>query len=199
MNLRGTVALGANVKPTMNRRRRCLTAVLTSLLAIGVLAGCGSSDETEAFRFDTAPLDLVVDHGCGYGFATSTADQTAGLSLFWTNGFDASTLRPFGLDETGSVALPSVGWEGELWIGTDLFANWCDDVVEVDEPVPSIVERWTVVSGVLTFDEPDGLVEFATAPVTATLSGVTIESAGGEQRELADINLTNPAWGFFAG
>jgi hypothetical protein len=195
---RGTGGLPANVQRSMNRPR-FLAAVLTPLLALGALAGCDASDDTEAFGFDTAALDLVVDHGCGFGFATSSADQTAGLSLFWTKGFDPSTPRPFGVDDTGSVALPSGGWDGEFWIGTDLFANWCDDVVEVDEPVPSIVERWTLVSGVLTFDEPDGLVEFATAPVTATLSGVTIESAGGEQRELADINLTNPAWGFFAG
>jgi hypothetical protein len=94
-------------------------------------------------------------------------------------------------------AVPSVIWSGRVHVGTDLFANWCDDVIEPDEPESVVIETWQIVDAGIAID--------GTPPVqgigalTATVTGVTVESPGGEQVVLGDLTLTNDSWGAFAG
>ena len=79
-------------------------------------------------------------YGCGFGFWASNADQTAGIFVEFTD-FDAANagqVPPVG-------AVPSVIWSGRVDVGTDLFANWCDDVVEPGEPEPVVTETWQIV------------------------------------------------------
>lgn len=136
--------------------------------------------------------DFTEVYGCGFGFWASDIDQTAGIFVEF-NDFEAANagqVPPVG-------AVPSVIWSGRVHVGTDLFANWCDDVVEPGEPESVVAESWQIVDA--------GIAIEGTPPVqtvgalTATLTGVTLESPGGEQFVLGDLTLTNDSWGAFAG
>jgi hypothetical protein len=136
---------------------------------------------------------LVDDHGCGYGFAKGNEDQTLALIISSEGGFGTG-----GPDVSEPVELPSPDWSASIHTGVDLFANWCDDVIEPDEPTPITDETWTLVGGTLTVTsgtpaDCDG------EPVTATLTGAVAESPDGEQVNLDDIELANTGWGCFAG
>lgn len=137
---------------------------------------------------------LVDDYGCGYGFEKGSADQTLRLSLEWVAGFDA---EPIPID--GPVTLPAEGWNALLLTGADLYANWCDDVIEPDEPEPVIASRWTVVEGTVTITSPTPLTAEGRTDVTAVLEGGVVESGTGERVDLDDITLRNDCWGCFAG
>jgi hypothetical protein len=136
--------------------------------------------------------DFTEVYGCGFGFWASNADQTAGIFVEF-NDFEAATagqVPPVG-------AVPSVIWSGRVHVGTDLFANWCDDVVEPGEPESVVAESWQIVDA--------GIAIEGTPPVqtvgalTATLTGITLESPSGEAVVLGDLTLANDSWGAFAG
>lgn len=137
---------------------------------------------------------LADDYGCGYGFAKSSADQTLSLVITWTGGFTADPTSP-----AGPVGLPAADWEAEIRTGADLFANWCDDVIEIDEPTPVTTSEWSIVAGTLTITSDLPLSTDGQGTTTATLSGAVAESATGEQVTLDDIGLVNTCWGCFAG
>lgn len=140
-------------------------------------------------RGDIDVRTLTQDYGCGYGFAIGSPDQDLALVI----GFDGGVAP----DVTAPINFPADEWSGVLTTGTDLFSNWCDDVIEESEPVPLTTERWTLVAGTLTIGLPgtidDGL------PVSANLSGGVAESSAGETMDLGQIAFVNDCWGCFAG
>jgi hypothetical protein len=148
----------------------------------------------EGFEAPTAKIDsaaLVEDHPCGFGFAIGSLDQTLGLFLFMSGDTPPDSSAP--------VDLPDGDWTAELWVGRDLFANHCDDVVEVSEPEPVVAETWTVVAGSITVDavhRPDGNGQATAAGI---LTDAVVKSAEGERIDLDDIELRNDCWGCFAG
>jgi hypothetical protein len=136
---------------------------------------------------------LVDDYGCGYGFAKGNTDQTLGLIISFNGDY-----VPGGPDVSTPLELASDDWYAAIQTGTDLFANWCDDVIEVDEPTPIVDETWAVVAGTLAVTSGTP-TDCGGGAVAATLTGAVAESADGEQVTLDDIELTNTGWGCFAG
>ncbi|MEZ5247333.1 MAG: DUF6174 domain-containing protein [Acidimicrobiales bacterium] len=136
---------------------------------------------------------LIDDYGCGYGFAKGNPEQTLGLIIYFEGEY-----VPGGPDVTTPIELPSDDWYAAVQTGSDLFANWCDDVIEIDEPTPIVDETWEVAGGTLTVTPPTP-ADCAGDVVTATLVGAVAESADGTQIPLDDIALTNTGWGCFAG
>jgi hypothetical protein len=129
--------------------------------------------------------DLTIEYG--YGFYLSNADQAVGLFI--------STNRP-DVPEVSDLVTDDI-WSAEVQIGEDLFANWCDDVIEVDEPEPRVTDRWSLGAGSISINSRPA--ECVGEPATATLSGVVVMTTNGAQIELDDIDVTNNAWGCFAG
>jgi hypothetical protein len=134
--------------------------------------------------------DLTVDHPCGHGFAKGSADQTISLVIFHTG--EWTEIGP-SLDEPVELG-PTAEWSARISIGADLFANWCDDVIEEDEPTPRIDQEFTITQGTLV-GEVDG--SFAQAKLTDVVA-IPVDGSG-EPVELPEIRLVNDGWGFFAG
>jgi hypothetical protein len=154
-----------------------------------------SAPEPEPSVPATAAVDasaiagLQDDYGCGFGFAKGNADQTLALIIYSAGGYSET-----GPDLSSPIVFPSDEWVAEVQTGSDLFANWCDDVMEEGEPIPEVTEVWTVVSGTLTATITD-----APNVVEGTLTDLVIESSSGEQVQVAEIVLLNTGYGFFAG
>lgn len=141
---------------------------------------------------DLTAADFTEAYDCGFGFWASNADRTAGLFVEFSD-FDAANagqVPPVG-------AVPSVIWSGRVSVGTDLFADWCDDAVEAGDPEPVVAETWQILDA--------GIAIEGTPPVqsvgalTATLTAITLESPGGDRVVLGDLTLTNDRWGALAG
>ena len=178
---------------------RLLPLASLSVLVVA-LGACGTDDEGGKHGVDTgspdsglASVDLTADWGCGYGFAVSDQAQQALLSVY--HGGDESKI-----DQT--VTFPDPSWEAQVRVGTNLAANWCDDVIV--DPQAEVDETWKIVEGTLRFEGDPPPVTYEQGkqvdqPVRAQLTGVVVESPNGEQVELGDIALVNESWGFFAG
>lgn len=137
----------------------------------------------------TEPPQLTDGYGCGHGFYLGTPDGTAGLFLISQSGFGEPV-------PAGAHRLPSEGWVSELQFGTDLFANWCDDVIEPGEPEPMTEEIWRV-SGtleILSLPASEGC-----GPASATLTSAVARNEDGDEIVLGDLDLSNESWGCFAG
>ncbi len=131
-------------------------------------------------------VELVEDWGCGFGFNKGSADQTLGLQIFfvgeWTDdGPDIST----------PVDISGEDWEAIVYVGKDLFADWCDDVLEEGELLPTIDAEYRVVAGTIV-GQVDGWM------ATGTLTGAVV-NVDGQEVALPDLDLRNDDWGFFAG
>jgi len=145
---------------------------------------------TVTFQEPESP-DLTESYGCGYGFAVGNEAQTVGLVLTF-NDFQAASQ---GTVNT-SYDLPDPAWSAVVNFGSDLFSNWCDDVMEPGEP-EVVINDTAQVSGVLTIESlPD---PGTCGPATATLGGASYETGDGEVVELGDLDLSNDGWGCFAG
>ncbi len=151
----------------------------------GVVVELGPVAMTE---IDAASLS--DDYGCGYLFALGSPEQDLALVVLYAGG------RPPELD---SVTFPSPRWEGELQLGSDLFSNWCDDVIEASDPVPVVMESWALTSGTMTIATADADIDCGPEPVHASLTGVIATSPSGESLELGDVEFVNSAFGCFAG
>ena len=139
---------------------------------------------------ETTDLPQLTDqYGCGHGFYLGTPDQTAGLYLISQRGFGESV-------PTGAHQLPSETWVSELQFGADLFANWCDDVLEPGEPEPVTDEVWRV-SGKLEITTLPAAGECG--PAVGLLTGAVARNESGDEIVLGDIDLHNDSWGCFAG
>ncbi len=167
----------------MTRTNLLIFAIGATLL----LAACGSDNASSETAGEPALDDLTIEYGCGYGFYLSNPDQTVGLFI--------STNRP-DVPEVSDLVTDEI-WSAEVQIGEDLFANWCDDVIEVDEPEPHVSDRWSLGAGSISISSLP--TECAGEPATATLSDVVVLTSNGTQIKLDNIDVTNNAWGCFAG
>lgn len=149
------------------------------------LAGCNSNTTNQP----ELP-ELTEEFGCGYGFYLSNADQTVGLLLTYQDYDGAAAGRVSPNAEIEAV------WGGELQFGTDLFANWCDDVVEEGEPAPVVMETW-VVTGRAEITETPGAN--ACGPASANLTEVVGVNPSGDDIVFGDLTVANEFWGCFAG
>ncbi|MGD2103158.1 MAG: hypothetical protein PVG83_13075 [Acidimicrobiia bacterium] len=137
------------------------------------------------------PSELTVSHGCGYGFALGDEEQRVGLVLTFLD-FEAATAGEVGSE----FVLPDAVWDADLVFGYDLFSNWCDDVIEPDEP-EVVIEKAFSVWGRLVIDQ---LPEAGTCGLASgTLLDASYMDDVDRRVELGDISLSNELWGCFAG
>ena len=168
-----------------------LCGLHSGLVIASRLAAATLPTATEAVeliqRFDTS--SLVTDWPCGYGFATSSADQRVGLMIY-----------PMGaeLPEGGPVTLPDDRFEAFVEIGSNLFSNNCDDVFEWFEPERRSAAKFEIVSG--TFTYPDAADRACTGgpPETITVTDVVVALPNGEVT-LGTLEITNRSFGCLAG
>lgn len=135
------------------------------------------------------PKQLTEDYGCGYGFYVSDEEQSVGLFVEYTDFVGA---------ENGVVVNGSLGdaWHADLRFGQDLFANWCDDVLEEGEPIPRVDESWTVEGEIEVLERPPANT---CGPARAMVTGLVATSPGGDNWVLGDSEISNEFWGCFAG
>jgi hypothetical protein len=165
--------------------RRGATAVL---LAVVLTAGCGGSG-VEVGDVRLAEMD---SYGCGYGFWLGTPDQDVAVVLAAADG--EAVARE---DVPRAVTLPDPAWDGTVRVGRDLFANWCDDVLEPGEPESVVREEWPITGGRIVLHGAPS----AECPTeaTATLEGLEATRPDGSTVELGGREVTNTSWGCFAG
>lgn len=178
----------------MRRTPPPATVVVTAVLAV-LLAACGAvgvpgaeptpAGEEVAGRLAT---DGLRNWGCGHAFTVGTTEQDTRLSLW----FDASAGE---LPEPGSHELGE-DWTGELVTGSDLFAQWCDDVITPDEPEVVEAATWEV-DGTLTWQLEQGDGECPSV-ATARLTDATVD-VDGEAVPIADVEFRNEHFGCVAG
>jgi hypothetical protein len=172
----------------MNHR---LVIPATAVLLALVLAGC--SDDPDANPEPDLPdlAGMTSEWACGRGFWVGNSDQTVTLRL------DAVDVESLILGDRLDVgATGSASWTGALVVGRDLYANWCDDAIEPDEPVPVIEEQWQV----------EGTVEMTVVPpagecgeAQAWARDLVATSSDGRTLEIGDLLVNNAGWGCFAG
>lgn len=161
-----------------------------SLLALVLLVvACGSVRPASYAAEDLPDLaTLTEEWGCGHGFRVSDPSQTVTVRLSY---------RGEG-PPPPQASLPHPDWEAALIEGTDLYANWCDDVIEPDEPTP--VEHWhlEIVGGRLEVvgEVPE---DFTGGSLQLSATDLMVQLPDGEVVPLGSIDITNPMWGFFAG
>jgi hypothetical protein len=167
---------------------------LLLLLPLLVLVACSDDGDTAApATTATTPttsttvggdVDLVLteDYACGYGVAVGSEDQTVGL---FVHSVDHDPTTPGG--EIGGGE-----WEGELRTGTDLFANWCTDVIF--EPEAEVDETVALASGTIELDTPPE-VDSCNHRVDARLRDLVLEDG----RDLANLDVAAIGWGCVPG
>lgn len=159
---------------------------LIALVGISLLAGCGSG-----VGGSPPSPELTEQYACGYGFYASNAGQTVGLFI------DFSDFEAAGAGDVPSTSQLEDGtWRAELRFGTDLFANWCDDVFEPHEPTPEVGETWQL-TGTIEIDEMPQPGQSGQA--SATLTGVEARGPDDELIAFDVLEIENEFWGTFAG
>jgi hypothetical protein len=138
-------------------------------------------------RLDTS--SLVADWPCGYGFAKSSGNQRVGLMIY-----------PIGpeLPEGGPVTLPDDRFDAFVEVGSNLFSNNCDDVIEWFEPERRSVAKYEIVSGTFTYPDAADLACAGGPPKTITVTDVVVAVPEGEVT-LGTIEITNKSFGCLAG
>lgn len=158
---------------------------LIALVGLSLVAGCGSNGEENA----PSP-ELTEQYDCGYGFYASNVEQTVGLFIEFSD-FEAAQSG----DVPETSRLDDDTWLAELRFGTDLFANWCDDVLEPGEPTPEVGETWQL-SGTIEINE---LPPAGHGPASATLTGVEAHGPNNELVAFDVLEIENQFWGTVAG
>ena len=188
----------------MRRAVAVLAAISFALVGCGdddVSVGTeGATSTTPAPSIPTTTESPVTDRvelsesfGCAYGFHASNHEQTVGVRI----DFSGETPATF----PAVITLPDPGWEAVVVVGEALYANWCNDVIDMSQPQPRIDESWTIVAGTIEFvgDPPVADFQASAGPVTARLVGLVAERPDGSRVELQDLEVTNESWGMFAG
>jgi hypothetical protein len=161
-----------------------------AVVAVALLAGCGGGDAAASGEAELAGMD---HHGCGYGFWLGTPEQDLAVRL---------AVADPGLAEAGDVpreaTLPDAAWLATVVVGRDLYANWCDDVLEEGEPEPEPREEWPITAGTITVHDPTPGFTCPTE-VAATLTDLVATRPDGSTLELGSGEVTNDTWGCFAG
>ncbi len=179
----------------MRRTNSPATRVVAAIVLAVALAACGgvglpSATPTPAAEEVAGRLatDGMRDWGCGHAFTVGTMDQDTRLSL-WFDGTSGDLPEP-GTHELGA------DWTGELVAGSDLFAQWCDDVMEPDEPEVVEAAEWDV-EGTLTWrlDRGDGQCP-SVAAASLTDASIVVD---GEAVPIADVEFRNEHFGGVAG
>lgn len=162
-----------------------------------VVASSLTADEFDPTELDDGALATLVgraqfdeDWGCGFGFATATADQRVGLYIQPTGS---------GAPAPGRVTLPDERFDVTVVVGEHLFANHCDDVAEWFEPDRVVAATYPVTAGTFDYRPPadsDGCA--GSGPVTVILDGALVATPAGEIA-LPTITIDNDAYGCFAG
>jgi len=136
---------------------------------------------------------LTEQWACGRGFHLSDPSQTIALMLDLSD--PSSQQVP-----PQATALPDEAWDARVLVGANLFANWCDDVIETTDPVPRTDQIWPVVAGTITFtDDLSSLGSACERPVAARLTGLVVERPGGTRVPIADREVSNSCWNGAAG
>lgn len=143
-----------------------------------------------------AEARLEVHHGCGHGLFAGTRDQTVALRLAW-RGDALPAIEPASF-EMGPYTLPHEDWEGEVLVGADLYANWCDDVVVAGDPEPDVAETWPVTGGELAITVHPGRGPCGPL-VEGTVTDLEVRSRDGATVTVPAVDLLNDAWGCMAG
>ena len=50
-------------------------------------------------------------------------------------------------ERTPVIQLPDPGWVAAVHVGEELYANWCNDVIDPSQPQPRIDESWGMFAG----------------------------------------------------
>ena len=166
------------MKPT----RRLNLALFALTISI---AACGT---TTSGVGDIADLDsLTESYGCGTGFWIGNPDETTALWFSYT-----------GTAPPESTTLPDPTWSVRMVDGQNLFANWCDDVIEEGEPTPIEARSLPVIAGSLEI-VGDAPAQFESAPLSLIASDLVLDIGNGETHPLGDVQIENPSFGFVAG
>lgn len=170
----------------MERSRRRLGLAGAAVLLV---SGCDTAVTPEVGQPDLAAMD---EYGCGYGFWLGSPDEQVAVRFAASNEIAAEGDLP------RETTLPDEAWDGTVLIGADLYANWCDDVLEPGEPEPAVAEQWPVTAGTITLHDP---ASTAVCPdeARATVTGLQATRPDGTTIELGDRELANDTWGCFAG
>lgn len=172
--------------------KESVTAGGSSTVATTAESSATTTSAAPAAAIDVA--SLTESWGCGYGFRASNADQTQAVVIEWTSADFTTEGRPV---PDPAVTLPDEDWKAEVQIGSDLFANWCNDVIEPGTPTPEVTETWTITEGTITFGGVGGTC--GTSDVTATLTDAVATDEDGNEVPIDDVELHNDTWGCFAG
>ena len=150
--------------------------------------------EAPAPQFQIPGLaELTQTYGCGYGFWLGNGDQTVALRLEYAVPPDAP---PTFIPE-GSVTLPDPTWTAQMVFGTDLYANWCDDVIEDGEPAPVQTTTMPLTAGTITWLEAPAVFDGGRAAIA--VDDLEVTTPEGDTVPLGGGQITNPDFGFFAG
>lgn len=162
-----------------------MTRPLLLLVAAAIVLGaCGTAS------IDPPPLDEMTEtYGCGYGFWIGNPSQTAALRFQYL-GDDGRAV---------DAELPDPRWSAELLVGTDLYANWCDDVIGPDEPEPRVTARYEIVGGsIAVIGEPPG-EPFQPTELTLEASDLEVRTDASTTEPIGDVTIVNSSYGIFAG
>jgi hypothetical protein len=187
-------------------------ALLVALLALA-LVGAGSTGDDAASTTTTSVVDttitisttttttlpattttlppLVDTHSIGYGFLLVAADETAALSIEFTDH------RAAAREEVPEVTvLPDPLWKAEVNIGHDLDLLWGPaGIVTPTDPRPVVDEVWTVVAGTIT------ILEIEPAEVChearARLEDFEALTPTGQRVYLGNFEVETSGWGCF--
>ncbi|HSM44812.1 MAG TPA: hypothetical protein VK969_07335 [Acidimicrobiia bacterium] len=158
---------------------------MLALVGLSLVASCGSNGEESTPR-----PELTEQYACGYGFYASNVEQTVGLFIELSD-FEAAQIGD--VPETSQLGEDT--WQAELRFGRDLFANWCDDVLEPGEPTPEVGETWQL-SGTIEINE---LPPAGQGRASATLTGVEARGPNNELITFDLFEIENQFWGTIAG
>jgi hypothetical protein len=163
---------------------------ITVLVALSLLvSGCGRSTVTAVDASGLPELrHLSETYGCGAGFWIGNRAQTMALRVAFVGEGELERM----------VELPSDDWRVSFLFGRDLYANWCDDVVEPDEPTPIVTREYEIVAGSLEI-EGDIPERFGGGSLTVHATDLSLILGNGTRVDLGDVTITNESYGFLAG
>jgi hypothetical protein len=159
----------------------------TILLVVALaLIACGAPPAGGPPATDLS--SLTEEWPCGFGFFAGNPAETTALRIY----LDGSEVTETEID------LPHPDWSAVLVHGTNVYANWCDDVVTPAEPTPVEHESLTIIGGHLSIvgDVPE---PFGGGELTVAATDLMVELGDGTHQELGSIEITNPMFGFMAG
>ncbi len=172
--------------PRVIMRKMRLKLWSTVLLVPLLVSGCWSGRVT----IDVESLDQARD--CDYRFSLTNGDETQSLTIrvynVQSNGLPSSMASP------GRV--PDEDWRGWIVVGSNLFANHCQDTNGPPDLEPDIDETWDIVAGSLHIVS---LTQEDRCAARAEATDLVARNLDGQDVVLGDFELTNGTWGHVPG